>query len=121
MRSPRQKLGDSAEHAAAVYFQEQAVEVVAKNLRIGRFEIDLVIREGPVLIFVEVRTRGQRSWQRSLDSIDWKKQARLRRAAELLWPRRARFGRDIERIRFDAVAVVFENGHAYIEHIKAAF
>jgi len=75
-----------------------------------------------VIVVVEVRTRGPRSYQRALDSIDTRKRARLRIAGQRLWS--SRFVRDqtIERMRFDAVAVSFTHeGEPLVEHIKAAF
>jgi len=97
-------------------------ELVAMNLRVGRFELDLVMREGPVIAVIEVRTRGPGSWQRALDSIDARKRARVRAAGERLW--RERFARDmsVERMRFDVAAVEFlPSGEAVVEYVKAIF
>ena len=84
--------GARAEDAAAQALLDAGLELVARNVRVGRLEIDLVFRDGPVIIVVEVRTRGPGAWQRALDSIDPKKQARVRTAGERLW--RARFAND---------------------------
>ncbi len=91
-------------------------------MRVGRAEIDLLVRDGVVIVVVEVRTRGPRSYQRALDSIDARKRARLRAAGQRLWS--SRFARDaeLERMRFDAVAVTFApDGEPLVEHVKAAF
>jgi putative endonuclease len=115
-------IGSRAEDAAAQYLSDCGLLVLGRNVRVGRIEIDLVVRDGPVIALVEVRTRGPGSWVRSLDSIDARKRARLRSAGERLW--RDRFVRDssVERIRFDAASVTFqENGQATVEHIKAAW
>jgi putative endonuclease len=96
--------------------------VLAVNLRVGHLELDVVAREGAVIAVVEVRTRGPGAWVRALDSVDAKKQARVRRAGERLW--RRRFARDptAERMRFDVAAVELgEDGEARIEIVKAAF
>src|SRR5262245_14735435 len=114
--------GCRAEDIAADYLAGCGFVVLARNLRVGRIEVDLVVRDGAVVALVEVRTRGTASWVRSLDSIDARKRARIRLAGERLW--RERFSRDssIERIRFDAAAVTFhESGEARVEHIKAAW
>jgi len=121
-QSHRSALGAAAEDAVARYLVAQGLDVIARNIRVGRLEIDLVARDGPVIAVIEVRTRGATSWQRALDSIDRGKRERIRRAGERLW--RERFSRDkkIERMRFDAASVTFSsNGKAFIEHIKAAF
>lgn len=76
----RSALGAAAEDAVAKYLIARGLEVVARNARVGRLEIDLIARDGPVIAVVEVRTRGPTSWQRALDSIDAQKRARIRRA-----------------------------------------
>jgi putative endonuclease len=81
-----------------------------------------VLRDGPVIAVVEVRTRGPGSFLRALDSVDHRKQARVRAAGERLW--RTRFARDpsVERMRFDIAAVeMLPDGSTAIEHIRAAF
>lgn len=115
-------IGCRAEDAVADYLAKSGLVVLARNLRVGRIEIDVVVRDGPVVALVEVRTRGSSSWVRSLDSIDARKRARIRSAGERLW--RERFSRDvsIERMRFDAASVTFDDsGTAHVEHIKAAW
>ncbi|WP_438043580.1 YraN family protein [Sorangium sp. So ce128] len=100
----------------------QGVEIVARNARVGRLEIDVIARDGPVIVIIEVRTRGPGSYVRALDSIDASKRARVRRAGERLW--RATFSRvrGVERMRFDAASVTFlPSGEASVEIIKAAF
>ncbi|WP_437320450.1 YraN family protein [Sorangium sp. So ce385] len=118
----RRALGARAEDAVVAYLAARGMEVVARNARVGRLEIDVIARDGPVIAIIEVRTRGAGSYVRALDSIDAGKRARVRRAGEQLW--RARFSRvrGVERMRFDAASVTFlPNGEAAVELIKAAF
>lgn len=120
--SRRSALGAAAEDAVVKHLLAQGIEVLGRNVRVGRLEVDVVAREGPVIAIIEVRTRGETSWQRALDSIDRRKQERVRRAGERLW--RDRFSSDhtVERMRFDAASVTFSpSGDAHVEHIKAAF
>jgi putative endonuclease len=118
----RAELGVRAEEVARAYFVDRGFELVDRNLRVGRLELDLVLRDGPVIIVVEVRTRGASSFQRALDSVDSRKRARVRAAGERLW--RDRFARDasVDRMRFDIAAVEFQpDGTAVVEHVRAAF
>lgn len=95
---------------------------MARNLRIGRLEIDIVAREGPVVIVVEVRTRGRTSWTRALGSLNAKKRLRVRRAGERLWRMRYRNDASVERLRYDAASVSFDDdGRVVVEYVKAAF
>ncbi|MGK3964372.1 YraN family protein [Sorangium sp. So ce1667] len=118
----RRALGARAEEAVVAHLAAQGIEVIARNARVGRLEIDVVARDGPVIAIIEVRTRGAGSYVRALDSIDASKRARVRRAGEQLW--RARFSRvhGVERMRFDAASVTFlPTGGVEIEIVKAAF
>ncbi|HZF49562.1 MAG TPA: YraN family protein [Polyangiaceae bacterium] len=115
-------LGAQAEQIVADHLRAQGLEVIGRNVRVGRLEIDLIARDGPVVVIVEVRTRGATSYLRALDSIDARKRARVRAAGERLW--QTRFSADpvLERMRFDVAAVTFlPGGGAEVEHIKAAF
>jgi putative endonuclease len=115
-------IGARAERAVAAHLEAAGLEILALNLRIGRLEIDVVARDGPVIAVVEVRSRGPGAWVRPLDSVDAKKRERVRRAGERLW--RDRFAGDlrVERMRFDLAAVeLLPDGGARIEIVKAAF
>lgn len=122
MSLTRAELGRRAEEAVAQELIGLGWVVLGRNVRVGRLEVDLVAREGSVIAIVEVRTRGQSSWQGPFASVDPAKRARVRAAGERLW--RARFMHDlsIERMRFDLAAVAFtQEGEARVEYIKAAF
>ena len=115
-------LGERAEAAVVDYLAAQGVAIVAQNLHLGRFEIDIVARDGPVVMVVEVRVRGASAWTRAFGSMDGKKRLKVRRAGERLWRDRYRNDASVERLRFDAASVAFdENGRATVEYVKAAF
>jgi len=115
-------LGLRAEDAVVLYLAEHGIAVVARNLRIGRFELDIVAREGPVVAVVEVRARGPTAWTRGFGSLDGKKRQRIRRAGDRLWRARYRMDDTVDRLRFDAASVTFdEEGRAVVEYVKAAF
>jgi putative endonuclease len=116
------ELGAKAEDAVAAYLSDRGVTIVARNLRLGRLELDLVAREGHVVLVVEVRTRAPTSWTRALGSLDREKRRRVRRAGERLWRARYRHDSSVERLRYDAASVSFdETGRAIVQYVKAAF
>lgn len=120
--SQRHVVGARAEDAAAAHLAQLGLAIIGRNVRVGRAEIDLLAREGSVIAIVEVRTRGASAYQRALDSIDARKQARLRAAGARLWRERFLHDPSVERMRFDAAAVTFlPDGRALVEHVKAAF
>ena len=118
----RAALGARAEAAVADYLTALGLQLLGCNVRVGRLEIDLLCLDGAVVVVIEVRTRGAGSWQRGLDSIDWKKRARVRQAGERLWRDRFSKQEGLDRMRFDCAAVTFEaSGEVRIEYVRAAF
>jgi len=77
--------------------------VLAQNLRCRAGELDLVCRDGGVIVIVEVRHRATSDFGGALASVTWRKQRKLIRATEFLrlsrpeWRARA--------LRFDVIAV----------------
>lgn len=118
----RAEVGARAERLVADHLARLGLTILGTNVRVGRLEIDIVAREGPVIVIVEVRARGGSSWQRPFDSVDAKKRARIRRAGEALWRSRFRGDRTIERMRFDVASVdLASQGGPTIEIARAAF
>jgi putative endonuclease len=104
------------------FLLQQGLTVLAQNERIGRLEVDVVVRDGDAVAIVEVRTRGPGAWQTALGSIDRAKQSRLRQAGRRLWAKRYRYLDGVDRLRFDVVGVDLDSGdEPLIEYVKAAF
>ena len=73
--------GSRAESAAMSELVSAGLVLVARNFRTRQGEIDLVMRDGVVLVFVEVRYRGRTSFVDGIASIDAGKRKRLIAAA----------------------------------------
>jgi putative endonuclease len=83
MRTPAQRTGDAAEARVAAYLEGLGWHVVARHVRVGRAELDLVARDPgppPALVVVEVRWRGRRDFGLPEETVDAAKRARLHRA-----------------------------------------
>lgn len=78
-RTPAQQTGDKGEDAAAQFLAAKGHQVLERNWRAGRDEIDLITRDGAALVFVEVRTRAQNALVGGFHSINARKKAALRR------------------------------------------
>jgi putative endonuclease len=116
----RVELGRRAELAVADYLFARGFQVLARNVRLGPLEIDIVARSGPLVVVVEVRTRGAGALVGPFASVTRTKRARLLRAAGQLWRSRwARFT-GVERLRVDVAAVTFEGGKTYVEYVEGA-
>jgi putative endonuclease len=111
----RQQIGRAAEDAAVAFLTSHGVDIVARNFRCRMGELDVIGREAATLIIVEVRMRASHRYGGAAASVDYRKQAKLLRAAALFLQQR----RDLAqlRVRFDVVAV----SPAGIEWIKHAF
>ena len=77
-----QTLGFAAETAAKNYLMTQGLSLVVSNYRSRCGEIDLIMRDGECLVFVEVRSRASQNFGGALESITVSKQNKLRKTAE---------------------------------------
>ncbi len=118
-RPPRQRIGDGHEDAALRLLRAAGLVLLARNLGCRAGEIDLVMRDGDVLVFVEVRARQGGAYGGAAASIDRAKQARLARAAAHWLPTLAlrHWHGATPAARFDAV--VFDGGQ--VRWLRAAF
>ena len=91
--------GAAAEALAASYLATRGLTIVQRNYRCRGGEIDLIARDGEVLVFVEVRLRRNRAFGTAAESITAAKRRRLRLAARHYL---ARLGREPP-CRFDAM------------------
>lgn len=74
--------GVAAEQLAADYLTRQGLTLVERNFRCRLGEIDLIMRDGRTLVFVEVRARADARFGGALASIDGRKQQKLVAAAQ---------------------------------------
>ena len=76
------RTGQDAENQAAQFLAGQGLTLVARNYRCRGGEIDLICRDGKVLVFVEVRLRRSSGFGGAAASITLGKQRHLTLAAE---------------------------------------
>ncbi|MFY9259650.1 MAG: YraN family protein [Gallionella sp.] len=108
--------GVLAEQWALHYLQRQGLRLVAQNYRSRFGEIDLMMMEGAVLVFIEVRLRRQGSFGGAAASIDYHKQQRLIRTAQQYLSNQAR----TPPCRFDALIMEDAQGRN-VQWFKNAF
>ena len=119
MGDPRRLTGAAAEAAAAAFLEGAGLRVIERNVRFVHGEIDLVCRDGEVLVFVEVKSRRARWGDGPAAAVSALKQWRLTRLAQhyLKWRRLGE-----PRCRFDVVAVTVEDdGASTVRHLRGAF
>ncbi len=84
-RTAKQKAGDLGERAAADFLRTRGYVIIARNWRSPhdrRDELDLVARDGEVLVFIEVKTRAAGALVSGFHTVDARKKKVLRRAAD---------------------------------------
>ena len=115
----RRSIGQAAEDAAAAWLARAGFAVLERNVRFSEGEIDLVCRDGDVVVFVEVKCRRAHWGEGPGDAVSWDKRRRLVGLAQhYLKARRLTSAR----CRFDVVAVtVGRDGALTIRHLPAAF
>jgi putative endonuclease len=110
-------LGERGERAAARYLRRQGMRILCRGYRTKWGEIDLIVRDGDTLVFVEVKARRRGV---PAEAVTLEKERRLTLAA-LHFLRRYQLLE--ERSRFDVVAIVWPDDRQppQIEHIRNAF
>jgi putative endonuclease len=74
--------GRAAERRVAWHYRLRCYRILARNVRAGGVELDLIVRRGRRLVFVEVKQKSGPSHGDPLEAVDERKRARLRRGVE---------------------------------------
>ena len=108
--------GRRGEAQAEQFLKKAGLKIIARNVRVGHDEIDLIAKQQKTLIFVEVKTRGDERFGRPAAAVDRAKRRKLSRAAiRFLKKHHLR----PPYIRFDVIEVVSDPPE--IRHIRNAF
>lgn len=117
-RNWRDRFGLAAERYVAHQLEAAGLRIVARRYRCKAGEIDLIARDGAVLVFIEVKARTSTRFGEPIEAVGWRKQQRLVRAARhYLRHRRGGGGPK----RFDVVGIISHAGRLRIEWIRDAF
>jgi putative endonuclease len=111
--------GLDAEDAACRWLETRGLTLLKRNYRCRLGEIDLVMRDGAALVFVEVRARAGEHFGGAAASVGFAKQRRLAAAARhflMTHPREAE-----RTMRFDVVAISGPAGQNETRWIRGAF
>ncbi len=108
--------GSEAEKIALLYLQQQRLVLVTQNYRCRFGEIDLIMRDGETLVFIEVRMRTNEKYGGAAESITPRKQAKILCAARYYL---AELKMELP-CRFDALLLSGINGKE-IEWLRDAF
>ena len=109
-------LGQYGENVAAAHLRDAGLTILDRNWRCDIGEIDIVARDGDVLVVCEVKTRSGLGFGAPLEGVTARKAARLRRLAAR-WVHEQRV--HPPDIRIDLVGVIQTGrGAAQVEHVR---
>ena len=111
--------GRRAEDRAIAHLVRAGLRLLDRNVRAGRGEIDVIMRDGPALVFVEVRWRRSAKYGGGAETVGPVKQRRLIAAAHRFLQAHRPY-RDCP-CRFDVVEILGDEIDAEVKWIRDAF
>ena len=118
MTEARQSLGKIGENLACGELERRGYAILTRRYRHAGAEIDIVARDGPALVFVEVKTREGREFGDGAEAVTRRKRRRIAMAATDYL---ARHQTGECPCRFDVVSIMLSDGEPEIEVIPNAF
>jgi putative endonuclease len=118
LTSPKQAQGGAIEQLVVGWLAARGLRTIARNVHCRLGELDLVMRDGDAVVFIEVRYRRTSSRGGAHGSVDGRKQARIAGAARWFLAGRPQLAN--QPCRFDVVAVSGDAPYR-IDWIRDAF
>lgn len=119
----RIRLGALGEEAAVRHLMVRGYRIIERNWRCRLGEIDIIAMDGEELVIVEVRTKSRISFGTGAESVNLRKQRKLRQLALTFIHQHDQILNLSEvNVRFDVISVMREEGgRLRIDHIVHAF
>lgn len=111
------ELGKKGEQLAVDFLLENEYEIIERNYRFDRAEVDVIAKLNNVLAIIEVKTRSSTDFGNPQDFVKPKQIKRLVKAVDEYVTVNSM---DVE-VRFDIIAIVKEGKDFKIEHLENAF
>lgn len=111
-------LGKAGERVAEQYLKDKGYKLVERNYRCTAGELDLIVLDRRVVVFVEVKTRSGHGYGSPLEAVEFRKQRKMIRAAQYFLSEKKLHQRDA---RFDVVGISWPGREPVVEHIENAF
>jgi putative endonuclease len=110
-------LGISGEEIAEDHLRSLGYAILGRDVRTPIGQLDLVARDGPTLVFVEVKTRTGTGFGLPQEAVGRHKQRKLRQLAMCYLKRHPHQGP----LRFDVVGILMDSGQVgSLSHLKNA-
>jgi len=114
----KHEAGLAGQKAAEKHLLSKGYELLARNYRVKTGEVDLVVKDGEYIVFVEVKLRKGLMYGYPREAVGRIKQKRIMGTALHYLARHKLNDADI---RFDVVEILEQQGRLYVSHIENAF
>lgn len=113
----RNILGLKGEDIAIKFLRKKGHKILFRNYKTPLGEADIITKDNETIVFVEVKTRSNESFGQPFESVDYRKQERLKKIALYYLKQN---GMESP-VRFDVISILSRNGKDEINHIVEAF
>jgi putative endonuclease len=111
-------LGQEGERLAERYLQKKGYKLVERNYRCAVGELDLIVLDRRVVVFVEVKTRTSHGFGSPLEAVEFRKQRKMIQTAQFFLSAK---GLQQREARFDVIGISWTGREPVVEHIENAF
>ena len=117
----KKEVGNKGENIACTFLESKSYNIVEKNFRAAKCEIDIIAQKDEYIIFIEVKTRSSQKFGSASQSVGGAKRKNIIKAAEMFIALNDLYI-DMQP-RFDVIEVYIDvkAGRNYINHIEFAF
>lgn len=109
--------GKKSEIIAADFLKKKGYKIIELNHKNKIGEIDVIAQDRDYLVFVEVKARLSRAFGDPLEAVNYKKQQKIRKVAELYLLKKRKTETSC---RFDVISILGQEKYE-ISHIENAF
>lgn len=118
MNNAKQVLGKQGERIAERYLKRKGYKLVERNFRCSAGEVDLIVLDRRVIVFVEVKTRSGDRFGTPLEAVQSRKQQKMIQTAQFFLSEK---GLQQREARFDVVGITWPGREPVVEHVENAF
>jgi putative endonuclease len=111
-------LGKEGERIAERFLKTKGYKLVERNYRCAAGELDLIVLDQRVIVFVEVKTRTGMGYGTALEAVEARKQRKMIYAAQFFLNAKKLTQREA---RFDVIGISWPGTEPQVEHIENAF
>jgi putative endonuclease len=110
--------GKEGERIAEIFLRKKGYKLVERNYRCAAGELDLIMLDRRVIVFVEVKTRSGIRYGTPLEAVEVRKQQKMIYAAQFFLSAKRLSHREA---RFDVIGISWPGAQPSVEHIENAF